>query len=110
MLCLFLLGIACAMAHHFFYNSLHGTDVESNMSQEWAIRVGTGLAFVVKASLAASVGVAYTQRLWVTLKTKTVTLAATDSLFQLTMNPMSFFSWEVLRKGKVLCLMAAAMW
>lgn len=67
---------------------------------------GSGLAFVTKATLAASVGVAYTKRLWVTLRTKTITMQAVDDLFLLTINPTSFFSWEVLRKGKLVCIMA----
>lgn len=110
MLGLFLTGIASAMAHHFFYNSLNLKDVESNISQEWAIRIGTGLAFTAKACLAASVGVAYTQRLWATLRRKPITLQAVDDLFLLTMNPTSFFSREVLWKAKLLCFMAASMW
>ena len=110
MLGLFFMGMATSIAHHIFYDSLDGKDVGTTMAQEWAIRIGTGMAFIIKASLAAAVGVAYTQRLWVTLKKKAITLQAVDDLFLLTMTPTSFFSWEVLRKAKLLCFMAASMW
>ena len=106
---LFSVGIATSVAHHIFYDSLDGKDVGTTMAQEWAIRIGTGMAFIIKASLAAAIGVAYTQRLWVTLKKKAITLQAVDDLFLLTMTPTSFFSWEVLRKAKLLCFMAASI-
>ena len=80
------------------------------MNQEWAIRTGTGLAFITKASLAAAVGVAYTQRLWLTLRKKSITMQAVDDLFLLTADPTSFFSWEALRLGTLLWFMAASMW
>lgn len=107
---LFLLGIASSIAHHLFYQSLHNTDVESSLSQEWAIRIGTGLAFITKASLAAAIGVAYTQRLWVTLRQKAITMQGVDDLFLMTVDPTAFFNWEVLKVAKLLFLMAASMW
>lgn len=110
MLFLFTLGVGASIGHHFYYQSLHGTIASSENSQEWAIRIGTGLAFVVKASLAAAIGVAYTQRLWLTLRRKSFTMAATDDLFQLTFNPLSFFGSEVWAHASLLCLMAASMW
>lgn len=110
MLSLFVFGILAGIAHHIYYQSLHDTNVESTTTQQWAIRIGTGLAFLAKAALAASVGVAFSQRIWVTLRSKPVSLHAMDDLFSLTVDPTSFFSWEIISKAKVLCLLAASMW
>ena len=104
MVALFLLGIGVSIAHHRYYQSLHDTIVPSINSQEWTIRIGTGLAFVVKAALAAAVGIAYTQRLWVTLGRKALSVEGVDGLFQLTMSPIAFLSLEVMKNGKLLCL------
>ncbi|KAL1638906.1 hypothetical protein SLS58_008491 [Diplodia intermedia] len=110
MLSLFIFGIGCCIAHHFFYQSLDGAAVESSISQEWAVRIGIGLAFLAKASLAASVGVAFTQRLWVTLRTKPISLRGLDNVFSLAVDPTSFLNGEALTQAKLLCLLAAAMW
>ncbi|OJD36450.1 formylmethionine deformylase-like protein [Diplodia corticola] len=103
-------GIAFALGHHFHYQSLDGTTVSTETSQQWAIRIGTGLAFLCKTSLAASVGVAYTQRLWVTVKKRVLSLQNLDDAFSLTTDPFSFFSSRVLISAKLLCLLAACMW
>ncbi|OJD38906.1 formylmethionine deformylase-like protein [Diplodia corticola] len=110
MLSLFFFGVGCCIGHHFFYQFLDGKPVESSITQQWAIRIGTGLAFLAKASLAASVGVAFTQRLWVTLRTKALSLRAIDNVFSLAVDPTSFFNGEALTHAKLLCLLAAAMW
>lgn len=107
---LFLAGVACAIGHHFHYASLDGTAVDTEVSQQWAIRIGTGLAFLAKTCLTASVGVAYTQRLWVTVKKKPISLGNLDNVFSLTTDPLSFLSFEVLFSAKMLCLLAASMW
>ncbi|KAL0262041.1 hypothetical protein SLS55_003476 [Diplodia seriata] len=110
MLSLFIFGIGCCIAHHFFYQSLDGAAVESSIPQQWALRIGIGLAFLAKASLAASVGVAFTQRLWVTLRTKPISLRGLDNIFSLAVDPTSFLNGEALTQAKLLCLLAAAMW
>lgn len=102
-------GIAFALGHHFHYQSLDGTEVSSETKQQWAIRIGTGFAFLCKASLVGSVGVAYTQRLWVTVKKRSLSLQNLDDAFSLTTDPFSFFS-GVLISAKLLCLLAACMW
>lgn len=102
-------GIAFALGHHFHYQSLDGTEVSSETKQQWAIRIGTGFAFLCKASLVGSVGVAYTQRLWVTVKKRYLSLQNLDDAFSLTTDPFSFFS-GVLISAKLLCLLAACMW
>ncbi|KAK7516273.1 hypothetical protein IWZ03DRAFT_186003 [Phyllosticta citriasiana] len=106
----FLAGVCFALGHHFHYENLDDEEVGSATKQQWAIRIGTLLAFLSKACLAAAVGVAYTQRLWVTVKEKPISLRNLDNIFSLTTDPISFFSLEVLMSAKLLCLLAACMW
>ncbi|KAL8303353.1 hypothetical protein RB600_006998 [Gaeumannomyces tritici] len=107
---LLIAGVAFALGHHFHYKSLNNTLVPSQESQQWAIRIGTGLAFLSKASLAASVGVAYTQRLWVSVKKRSMSLQNLDKAFSLTTDPFSFLSAFLIARTKMLYLLAAAVW
>ncbi|KAK0637844.1 hypothetical protein DIS24_g10421 [Lasiodiplodia hormozganensis] len=110
MVSLFTLGVSFCVAHHLFYGYLDGTAVGSSESQQWAIRAGTALALLAKAFLAASVGVALTQRLWMTLRAKPFSIQGLDNAFSLPADPTSLFSGEVMGHAKLLWLMAAAMW
>lgn len=110
MIGLFVVGIALALGHHFYYQSLNGTLVTSDTRQEWAIRIGTAFAFLTHSSLVASAGTAYAQRLWVTVKRKQFRLEALDNIFSLQSSPFSFLSWEVLSKAKILWLLGLCIW
>ncbi|TLD20766.1 hypothetical protein PspLS_08551 [Pyricularia sp. CBS 133598] len=102
----FVIGVGAAVGHHLYYRSLHGREVSSEQEQQWAIRIGTGLAFSAKVALVASVVLAYTQRLWVTVRKRSFKLQNLDDAFSLPNSPLSFFSAPLLRKGKVLYLLA----
>jgi hypothetical protein len=67
-------GLALAISHHLFYNYLNNRIVQSQNQQEWFLRIGTGMAFLTRALLSAAVGIAYTQILWRTLRSKSITL------------------------------------
>lgn len=103
-------GIALALGHHFYYMSLNGTVVSSDARQEWALRFGTAFAFLTQSSLVASAGVAYTQRLWVTVKKRAFPLKTLDNVFSLQSTIFAFFSWDVLSKAKVLYLLGICIW
>lgn len=94
----------------FFLPLLNEKKVLGEQEQQWALRIGTGLAFMVKVALVASVGLAYTQRLWLTVGKRSITLQDLDDAFSLTTSPFSFFSGPVLRKAKVLCVLAICTW
>lgn len=104
------LGIALALGHHFYYWSLNGTVVSSQTRQEWALRFGTAFASLTQSALVASTGVAYTQRLWVTVKKRAFHLKTLDNVFSLQTTIWSFFSWEVLSKAKILYLLGICIW
>ncbi|PTB48336.1 hypothetical protein M431DRAFT_513743 [Trichoderma harzianum CBS 226.95] len=105
-----LCGIAFALGHHFFYSSLNAKIVQSNIEQEWNIRIGTGMAFLVKTCLTAAAGFAYTQLLWTTLRSRHATLKGVDAMFSVTTNAWEFLTLELWRKGFGLVLIAGILW
>lgn len=104
------IGIALALGHHFYYQSLSGAIVSSETRQQWALRFGTAFAFLTQSCLVASAGVAYTQRVWVAVKRSPFRLRTLDNVFSLQTTLWSFFSWEVLCKAKVLYLLGICIW
>lgn len=65
MAALFVAGVSFGSGHHVFYRSLNNTVVSSPEQQQWAIRIGTGLTFLAKASFSAAVGIAFMQYIWI---------------------------------------------
>ena len=105
-----LIGIICAIGHHFYYQSLDGTKAGSSTRQSWAVRFGTIFAFLVVASLRASCSVAYKQYIWTLFKRKAFSLDTIDRLFSVPTDPTGFVSWEFIRDAKVAALLAMLCW
>lgn len=105
-----LFGIGFALGHHFYWNSLDGTLVPSDTDQEWSSRAGIAAAFLAQSALCLAVGAAYTQRIWVTVKQKPMTLSGLDKVFSLQSDIFSFLSTEVLSKATFLCLLGLCAW
>jgi hypothetical protein len=110
MIGLFVLGLFCASCHDAFYQSLHNTRAGPAQDQQWATRTAMCLAFVTKASFAASIGTAFTQYLWVVTRRQYMSLSALDCMFSLSTNPTSFGNREVFTRAKVLFLLAGLIW
>ncbi|KAK4085596.1 uncharacterized protein Triagg1_586 [Trichoderma aggressivum f. europaeum] len=120
MIGLFLGATGAAVAHHLYYDSIDGSEVvivqdewtlqAVRNSQEWKLRFGAGLAFLAKAMFAASAIVAYEQRAWLTARNKAITVAGLDAMFSAAQSPLSFFSWDFLRKAKAGAIMALLAW
>lgn len=105
-----LLATLTAIAHHCFYSTIDQHVVQDLQEQEWFNRIGTGLAFSVKTLLAASAGLAYTQLLWCTLKTKPFTLRGLDALFAILNDVFKFWNWEAWRHSIHLVSIALIIW
>lgn len=104
------LGVVLAVVHHLYYACLDGRVVESSTQQEWFFRVGTGIAFVARAMLSASVALAYTQMLWRTLRSRPVTVEGINSLFGVLDNAWSFAAWDMWRAAPTLAVVAVVAW
>lgn len=105
-----ILGVVFAVVHHVFYQSLDKQIVAGQDQQEWNIRIGTGLAFLVKVLLTASASMAYTQLLWHTLKLNAISLDGLDAFFGVVGNAWGFSNWELWRRGPALALIALIVW
>lgn len=77
LIALFVLGVAGACIHHGFYSSLDGKEVKAQL---WMVRIGTGMAFFVKMCLVGTVVLAYKQRIWYSMRRKSMTVGAIDGL------------------------------
>jgi hypothetical protein len=110
MVVLYLCGLALSVGHHLYYNSLDNTLVKSAEQQTWAIRIGTGFAFVVKTLLVAAIGIAAVQQIWATLRRKSVNLRGIDAMFSVLSDPLTFFVPDMWMCAKTLTLLAIVSW
>ncbi|EWZ89434.1 hypothetical protein NW765_015437 [Fusarium oxysporum] len=104
------LGLLLAIGHHLYYHYLDGRVIKSQNQQEWFLRVGTGIAFLARALLSAAVGFAYTQILWRTLRSKSVTIEGVNSLFGVLHNAWDFTTWELWTAAPALAVVAIIAW
>lgn len=93
-----------------YYRMLDNDAAGDASRQEWVIRIGTGLAFLSRASLAAVVGISRKQWMWVTLRKKFMTLAGIDAMFGVTSDPIFFTNWNMVKQAKFATLMALLIW
>lgn len=103
----FLFGFACAVGHHLFYSALAGQPATDQLAM---LRYGTVLAFACKASLAACMITAYRQRIWATVQSKLLSVAAVDSLFAATEDIAALANLEVYRKATIAMVLALLAW
>ena len=104
------LGVGFALAHHSFYNSRDGTSVVDTIQQEWYIRVGTYLAYLVTFALGVAIATAYTQQFWYSVRSRPVTIEEVDSLFAFLVNVTPFLDIRLWRGNSMLVLIAAIKW
>lgn len=104
------LGVALAIGHHLFYDYLNNRIVQNQNQQEWFLRIGTGVAFLTRALLSAAVGIAYTQILWRTLRSKSVTIQGINSMFGVPHNAWDFTTSELWTAAPALTVIAAIAW
>ncbi|KAK4100930.1 Formylmethionine deformylase-like protein [Parathielavia hyrcaniae] len=104
---LFLLGFACAVGHHVFYDSLDGKPADDQIRM---MRFGGLLSYAAKASLVAAVVFAYRQQIWVTVINKVLRLRTIDSLFAAVDEPLALWNWEFVRKAYFAAGLAVLAW
>lgn len=112
MVFLFLCGFAAAVGHHLFYASLHHKEVGDQYNQLMKVRYGNALAYLTKACLVGSVGVAYKQRIWFTMREKALTLRGIDVLWGALEDPSQFVlgGLDPWKNAKVSMIMALCSW
>ncbi|EYB28031.1 hypothetical protein FG05_35257 [Fusarium graminearum] len=103
-------GLALAVGHHLFYDYLNSRIVQSQNQQEWFLRIGTGMAFLVRTLLSAAIGIAYVQILWRTLRSKSVTINGINSLFGVSHNAWDLTTLELWTAAPALTVVALIAW
>ncbi|KAI1393011.1 uncharacterized protein F4822DRAFT_426206 [Hypoxylon trugodes] len=107
---LFIGSILVVVGHHIYYASLDNTPVYSDSQQIWAIRIGTGLALVIRCGLVATIGLAAVQQTWATLRQRAISIRGIDSMFDILDNPWSFLNADLLLNAKTLTIISAISW
>lgn len=103
-------GVVLAVSHHFYYSSLHDTAASSTSTQQWAIRFGTAFAILTQACFKATVVIACVQFGWKIVHSHTLSIESLNQLFDLTNDPFSLFSIELLSKATALLVLALSVW
>lgn len=103
----FLFGILCAVGHHIYYASLDG-QVAENQSE--MLRYGTILAYAAKAGFSAAVISAFKQRVWVTVRSRFMSIRALDSMFAAAEDMVAMLDFEFLRDAKAAYALALFGW
>ncbi|KAL4752166.1 hypothetical protein BDW72DRAFT_192302 [Aspergillus terricola var. indicus] len=106
----FVLGLGLAIGHHFYYYSLNHTTVGGQDEQAWALRIGTGLAFLTKTFLTTAVGFALVQNLWWILRSKPVRLSTLDSMWDIRGSIFNFFDPHIWIRGPNVAILGLITW
>lgn len=103
----FIFGVLCAVGHHIFYASLDG---EPAKSQTEMLRYGTFLAFAAKAGFSAAAISAFKQRIWVTVRSRFMSISALDSMFAAAEDLTALFNWEFVRDARAAFALVLFAW
>ena len=114
-------GIVFAAMHHAFYSSLQHNLVKTKpqnlagfetTEQQINIILGTAFAFLVKAFLATSVGIAFIQVFWKALtgSNNAFTLSRVDTIYSLPSSVISLFFVHHWWRSPLPFLMAVIIW
>lgn len=106
---LFMLGLVFAVTHHYYYNSLNDRSLQ-DFPQEWAVRIGTGLAFLTKSCLVASAAIAYQQYYWRILRMRSLSVQSIDDIMGLLADPTRFANHEPLQRAWSCVAIAVIIW
>lgn len=103
----FIFGLLCAVGHHIFYSSLDGEPAES---QTEMLRYGTFLAYAAKAGFSAAAISAFKQRIWVTVRSRFMSISALDSMFAAAEDLTALINWEFIRDAKAAFALVFFAW
>ncbi|KAG6355692.1 hypothetical protein INS49_003656 [Diaporthe citri] len=103
----FIFGLLCAVGHHIFYASLDGEPAES---QTEMLRYGTFLAYAAKAGFSAAAISAFKQRIWVTVRSRFMSISALDSMFAAAEDVTALLNWEFIKDAKAAFALVFFAW
>lgn len=107
----YIAGVAFAVGHHLFYQSLDAKPVDGHaLSQQINTAIGTAFAFLVRSSLVIAVGTVYWQFFWKTLARKSLTILHVDSLAGALTSVFDLLDFRALRCCRLLGFLALLSW
>lgn len=94
------------------YRSLVGKPVDAplQVSQEWNIRIGTGLAFIAKSSWTVAIITSQVQHVWRTVHNKKLPPKVIDAAFLVSTDISFLVRLDLLRHAVVATILAVAAW
>lgn len=105
------LGLCSAIGQHEWYHYLDGRAVSDvALSQSWAIRIGTLLAFLFKSCIVAAVAISFCQGFWYFVRRNPIPVDGLDAVVGVLSNPFNFFNMSLLLQTPYLMLLAITCW
>ncbi|RSL49194.1 hypothetical protein CEP54_012570 [Fusarium duplospermum] len=101
------IGTIFAIGHHLFYIQLNGREGDA---QSLMFRYGTIIAFCAKASFGTAVTMAFQQRAWLVVRSRTARLDTVDSIFTANTEFTSLLDWRAIKRAKVSACIALYCW
>jgi hypothetical protein len=107
----FVAGLAFALGHHAFYDSLDGQAVDDHLfGQQINLAVGQVFAFLVRASLVICIGASYWQVFWGTVLHGTVAISQIDALAGMLGSILDLLNLKASTTWPVLVALALLSW
>ncbi|KAL1792233.1 hypothetical protein ACET3X_009984 [Alternaria dauci] len=104
-------ALLLAVAHAIFYIRLDGTLAENRLlEQSEVIAISLLITTLFKASLAASIGISFTQHLWQIFRQKLLRVSQIEQLFHLRSNPFELAKVKIVARTPFLFFMAVFVW
>lgn len=107
-------AVFLALAHHLVYNYFDDKVLSSNMDSQYQqkliSRVGTALAFLVKATLTVTISIVFSQQFWLSLGKKAERISDIDAISSVRGNILQLFRVQLWFRQWILAGLAVLMW
>ena len=111
MLFVYLIAVTTGIGQHLFYSHVNGREPSSYLiPQPWVIRIGTAFASLFQMTLGASVGLVFAKACWFRFQLSALSVEGIDSVFTLCSDPKQLFAGEMIKKAKLVLLLALISW
>ena len=107
----FVAGLAFALGHHAFYDSLDEQPVDGHLfTQQINLAVGQAFAFLVRASLVISIGASYWQVFWGTALHGSLAVSQVDALAGMLGSILDLLNFKASATRPILLALAFLSW
>jgi succinate dehydrogenase/fumarate reductase cytochrome b subunit len=105
-------ALLLAILHFVMMNALDGkpTDSKRYLTQRYVTSLSLLSVAAFKASLCASLAVAFTQHLWKIMRHRALQVSSIESLHGVRYNPLLLAKWRLILATPFLYLIAVIMW